>query len=121
MATKHILSIGIPPPDQVKHGLENSKAKVKDDFNIDVELFYFDAKKFEETEIENIGAKLRSRKWDGVVVGGGVRLNPDMTEIFEKVVNSAHEFAPQARMGFNQSGEDLYECVKRGWTGMWSE
>ena len=111
---KQIVSIGVVPPEHVRTALESSAARAKGDLNCDVELFYFDANNF-SCELESITEKLRSKEWHGVIIGGGVRLNDKMTDIFEKVVNAARETVPAARMGFNSSGDDLYECVKRNY------
>lgn len=44
---------------------------------------------------------LKSRKWDVVIVGFGVRGNPNHTVFFEWLVNEIRERVPEAKLGFN--------------------
>ncbi|MCJ1325031.1 hypothetical protein MMC10_001693 [Thelotrema lepadinum] len=56
---------------------------------------------------------LGSKKWDGVIIGFGIRGVPECTEFFEKLVNAAREIVPGAPFGFNTRPDDLYECLLR--------
>ncbi len=53
---------------------------------------------------------LRSRAWDCVLLGGGLRGGE--VELFEQVVNLVHQEAPRARIAFNDSF-DLLAAVRR--------
>lgn len=56
---------------------------------------------------------LRSRKWDCVLIGNGVRSIPRNFLLFELLVNLVHEHAPQARICFNTKPDDSAESVRR--------
>jgi len=59
-----------------------------------------------------ITAALRSRPWECVVIGGGVR-NDDEVELFEQVVNLVRRHAPDAAIAFNTTAEGTYEAAAR--------
>ena len=52
-------------------------------------------------------------KADIVVVGAGVRTDPDLFRLFEVVINIIHEKAPKAKIAFNTIPHDTVEAVKR--------
>ena len=56
---------------------------------------------------------LGSKKWDGLIVGFGIRGVPECTEFFENLVNAAREIVPGTPLGFNTRPDDIYECVVR--------
>ena len=55
-------------------------------------------------------AALRSRPWECVVVGGGVRSEP---ELLERVVDLVRAHAPAAPIAFNATPTDTYEAAAR--------
>lgn len=57
-----------------------------------------------------VAAALRSRPWECVVVGGGVRSEP---ELLERVVDLVREHAPDAPIAFNATPTDTYEAAVR--------
>jgi hypothetical protein len=56
---------------------------------------------------------LRSRKFDCVVIGAGLREPPERLHLFEKIINLVHVFAPEARICFNTTPADTAEAVRR--------
>jgi hypothetical protein len=56
---------------------------------------------------------LDSRRWDVVVVGGGLRADPDQLELFERVVNLVHRHAPDAAIAFNSSPDGTLDAAAR--------
>jgi hypothetical protein len=60
-----------------------------------------------------VGAALTSSPWDCVLVGGGIRKNEDLLELFEQVVNLVHRHAPQALISFNATPDDVPAAVRR--------
>lgn len=56
---------------------------------------------------------LKSKKWDGVIIGFGVKGNPELNEFFEGLVNAVREYAPQAKIGFNTSPDSTVAAAKR--------
>lgn len=67
-----------------------------------------------ETAIEVATKAIQSRKWDFVCIGAGVRKGPKHAFlIFEQLCNLIHEYAPQAKLCFNESPQTSVEAVKR--------
>ena len=50
---------------------------------------------------------------DVVVIGAGIRTLPVYFALFEKLINTIHAEAPQARIAFNTSPKDTAEAVQR--------
>jgi hypothetical protein len=57
---------------------------------------------------------LRSKKYDCVVIGGGVRLPPRNLALFEVVINAIHKAAPEAAIAFNTRPDDSADGAARG-------
>lgn len=98
-------------PQQLKKVIMAEARKVDEaGFDIDVVMV-----KPEDSEaaLKQVKDKLRSKKWDGYVVGWGVRGNVQYTLLFEQLVNAGIEIIPGTKMGFNTRPDDLYECVVR--------
>jgi len=66
---------------------------------------------------DDIGAvvttALRSRPWECVVVGGGIRKPEDQLELFEMIVNLVRRHAPDAAIAFNQNPADVVDAAAR--------
>ncbi|WP_424313614.1 hypothetical protein [Haloferula sp.] len=65
------------------------------------------------TASEQVQEALKKERPDIVLVGAGLRTDPDLLHLFEKVINAIHEHAPSARITFNQFPYDSVEAVKR--------
>lgn len=59
-----------------------------------------------------VTAALRSRPWECVVIGGGVRAGDDLL-LFEQVVNLVRQHAPGAPVAFNATASDTFEAAAR--------
>jgi len=57
-----------------------------------------------------VAAALAARPWECVVIGGGVRHDP---ELFERVVNLVRRHAPGAAIAFNETPSDTFEAAAR--------
>ena len=55
---------------------------------------------------------LRSREFDCVVIGAGLRAAPQLL-LFEKLINLVHAHAPGAKICFNTTPADTAEAVRR--------
>ncbi|MEQ3552418.1 hypothetical protein WIS52_18240 [Pseudonocardia nematodicida] len=66
-----------------------------------------------EGALPAITAALRARAYDCVVVGGGIRSDPDSLELFEEVVNLSRTHQPGAEIAFNSSPDGCAEAVLR--------
>lgn len=59
---------------------------------------------------------LAAQHFDCVVIGAGLRQPPALLHLFERVLNTIHAHAPDARLCFNTSPADTAEAVQR-WIG----
>jgi hypothetical protein len=120
-AKKRVIMIGLGP-DAVDYdrfpGLTPEKlvAQLKADeaalnaLGYDAQQFFIDRG---ETAEAVVTKKLTESKFDCVVIGAGVRNNPDHILLFEKLVNVVHQYAPSAKIAFNTKASDTAEAVRR--------
>ena len=57
--------------------------------------------------------RLGRRRYDCVLVAGGVRLDPELTPLFQTVVNVVRETLPDAALCFNTDPTTTLEAVAR--------
>lgn len=57
--------------------------------------------------------RLSQRRYDCVVIGGGLRMPPKSLLLFEALVNAVHRSAPDAAIAFNTSPQDTAEAAAR--------
>jgi hypothetical protein len=62
---------------------------------------------------EIIREKLTATTYDCILIGAGVRTDPDEFILFEKAINIVHEVAPQSRICFNTGPTDSVDAVRR--------
>jgi hypothetical protein len=67
----------------------------------------------EEGAVAEIEAVLRSRSFDCVIIGAGLREPPEHLLLFEKILNLVHRLAPEASIAFNSAPADTAEAVRR--------
>lgn len=65
------------------------------------------------TASEIVIARLAEKKYDGIIIGAGIRVAESNLLLFEKLVNTVHAHAPQAKIVFNTSPKDNVAAVKR--------
>lgn len=63
------------------------------------------------TEAARLAAALADQPADVVVLGAGIRLNPQATLLFEALVNAAAD--ARVRLGFNSRPTDTAEAIAR--------
>ena len=68
---------------------------------------------FGETAEAVLRGRLEQEHFNCILIGAGVRTNPNNFLLFEKLVNVAHEHAPQARLCFNALPSDAAAAVQR--------
>jgi hypothetical protein len=56
---------------------------------------------------------LDRRRWEVVVVGGGVRKAEDQLDLFERILNLVHRHAPGAAIAFNSTPGDTFDAAAR--------
>lgn len=67
-----------------------------------------------DEDVESVVTEaLRSRSWQVVVVGGGLRTVDDPPELFERVVNLVRRHAPGAAIAFNRTPGEIYDAAAR--------
>lgn len=57
--------------------------------------------------------KLSEAPFDCVMIGAGIRTDPDHFLMFEKLINVVHECAPAAKICFNTLPHDTADAVQR--------
>ena len=67
----------------------------------------------DETAGPTVERQLRSKSYDCVVIGAGVRLPPRGLALFEVVINAVHKAAPGAAIAFNTRPEDSDAAAAR--------
>jgi hypothetical protein len=68
---------------------------------------------FGDTAEAVLQSRLKQTRFNCVMIGAGVRVNPANFILFERLINVVHEHAPQAKLCFNQLPSDTAEAVKR--------
>jgi hypothetical protein len=65
------------------------------------------------TASETVIARLKEKSYDAIIIGAGIRVAESNFLLFEKLVNTVHAHAPQAKICFNTSPKDNVAAVKR--------
>lgn len=66
----------------------------------------------DEAEAE-LRAQLNEHNYGIALIGGGIRLLPENTVLFERIVNVLVDLAPKIRLSFNTSPENTLDAVGR--------
>ena len=119
---RRVLVIGLDPyrvpgpwdPEPVARAIEKSASRLAER-GLDAESCLVGLDGSDDVEAV-VTAALRSRPWDCVVVGGGLRSSEELLEMFEMVVNLVHRLAPDASIAFNSTPSDIADAVERRWT-----
>lgn len=75
------------------------------------DLFLIDFDELDGRAQAKLVERLQSRQYDCVVVGGGIRKESGLLELFQVVVNLVHWYQPQAALAFNDSPGDSPDWV----------
>ena len=114
----HFINVGLPPNHpsipahlhaQVAAGCDALQASY-DRCNAHLSLFYTTPDTVDEfvAYMKQHGSQL-----DGVVIGFGVRGNPELTPFFEQLVDAVRVYAPKARLIFNSSPTNSLQGIQR--------
>lgn len=71
---------------------------------------------FDDTAEDRIVELLAREPYECVVIGGGIRKEESLLELFERVVNLVRQHAPQAAIAFNTGPDDSADAAQR-WLG----
>ncbi|MEU0970591.1 hypothetical protein ABZ357_36200 [Streptomyces sp. NPDC005917] len=97
--------------EAVRSGMAAGRARLEEiGFTVDVCLLDYG-----RTAEAVYRAALAAKDYDIVLIGAGVRLDPELTPLFEVLVNITHELAPGAKLCFNVSPSTIAEAVQRWW------
>jgi hypothetical protein len=116
--TPRVLVIGLDPyrvpgpwdPKPVADAIEVGIARFAE-HGLGVETCLFGLDGSDDVEAV-LSAALRSRPWDCVVIGGGIRDEYEV-ELFEQVLNLIRRNAPDAAIALNGATEETYEAAAR--------
>jgi hypothetical protein len=121
MAKKTVLAIGIDPgfadlaafpqftPELVRSYIDAQIERLRK-LGFEVDSCLID---LGETAEAVATMALRSKRYDCVVIGAGLRLPAPQLLLFEKIVNLIHSLAPDAKICFNTTPADTAEAVQR--------
>ena len=121
MAKKSVLAIGIDPvfvdytalpqftPEMFRSYIDAQLERVRD-MGYDVTSCLID---LGDTAEAVTAEALRSRDFDCVLIGAGLRQPPERLLLFERIINLIHRLAPQASICFNTTPADTAEAVRR--------
>lgn len=65
------------------------------------------------TAAQRVAEALAKHRYEVVIIGAGIRMQPSTTGLLETVLNTIVFHQPQARIGFNTSPVDSLEAVQR--------
>ena len=97
------------PPEKLEGALRRDQAALKE-AGYDARLCFVD---HGETAEATVRADLAESGADCVLIGAGVRTDPEEFALFETLVNVVHEAAPAARICFNTGPQDSVAAVRR--------
>ena len=124
MAKKKVLGIGIDTKlidvnlatttgwdaSRVQAAAQNAIGRLMD-LGYEVQSCFVDLGETAESVVSDI---LSREKFDCIMVGAGVRLLPQHTVLFEKIINAIHQKAPPStKICFNTNPSDTVEAVLR--------
>lgn len=67
----------------------------------------------ETASLAGLEATLKSKAFDVIMVGAGIRVPPVNFMLFENMINCIHAHAPHAKITFNTSPMDMLEAIQR--------
>jgi hypothetical protein len=115
-ATPFVLFLGLPShhplvpaamQDAVEQGLRETQKQA------DAAGVHMQQVMVAPEELPQIEAALRSKPWDGVIIGNGVRANMDLTHYMEQLIVAIRRDAPQAVLMFNTTPLTCMAAIRR--------
>jgi hypothetical protein len=67
----------------------------------------------DKSAVATLEGQFAAKSYDGVVIGGGIRLPPKSLLLFEMLINAVHRAAPGAKIAFNTKPEDTADAAAR--------
>jgi hypothetical protein len=124
MAKKKVLGIGIDPKlidsnlatttgwdtNRVKLAVQDANKRLTE-LGYELQTCLID---LGETAESVVSDKLSRENFDCIMIGAGIRLVPQHTVLFEKIINAVHQkAAPSSKICFNTNPGDTVEAVLR--------
>ena len=121
MPTKNVLLVGLDPSvvnydrwpgltaEKLEAGLRREEAALNDG-GYNASICFVD---HGETAAKVVSATLSEKHYDCILIGAGVRTDPDEFLLFEMLINLVHDKAPGAKICFNTGPTDSVDAVKR--------
>jgi hypothetical protein len=97
--------------DTVRRGIEATR-RTLDEMGLDFDNFLIDRTESVEARFRD---KLASNDYAIIVIGGGVRLEPSLTHLFEALVNCIRTHSAHSTMCFNTGPDTTPEAIRRWW------
>lgn len=96
-------------PKKLRAGLEGDRDKMNN-LGYEAKLGLIDNA---ETASESVIAMLSKRTYDCVLIGAGVRIVDEYVLLFEVLINTVHQHAPETKICFNTGPFDSVDAVQR--------
>lgn len=113
----NILAIGFDPhtipgfdPAPVAAGIEQG-SRLFAELGLTEDLLLIDFAELGGAAEAKIVEKLKSKQYDAVLIGGGIRKPAQLLELFQTVLNLVHWHQPDAAIAFNESPGDSPDWV----------
>ncbi|KAH7094498.1 hypothetical protein FB567DRAFT_510345 [Paraphoma chrysanthemicola] len=98
-------------PAEIKANIDADEKRVTE-AGYDVTVYFFDDQD-PQKGLDWFEAKLKEVHFDGIMIGVGLRLIPEQTALYEKVVNVARRLSPDSVFLFNEGPGMNYAAVQR--------
>lgn len=96
-------------PEKLEAAL-NADASTLEELGYDASIIFVDRG---ETAEAVVNRALFEKAYDCILIGAGVRTDPDEFLLFERLVNLIHKSAPQASICFNTNPTDTAAAIQR--------
>jgi hypothetical protein len=96
-------------PEKLRAALEGDRNKLNA-LGYEADWLFID---YADRAYDVVADALKHNSYDCVLIGAGVRLDPDHFLVFERLVNAVHHHAPQASICFNTNPSDTAKAVQR--------
>lgn len=99
-------------PSEISAKIAADAQRLKDAGH-DITEFFLDENEI-AAGLDWLKTKLREERFDGIMIGSGLRLIPEMTSIFEEVVNVVVQEGNGCVLLFNDGPGGNWDAVERG-------
>ncbi|KAI9714909.1 MAG: hypothetical protein M1820_000198 [Bogoriella megaspora] len=108
LSPKHSKSLQFMPEDRLAQMLQASE-KALEEAGYDAKCVYLER----DDDVEYAKATIKEKDWDTIVIGAGIRTIPELTLVWETLLNAAHLALPNKLLCFNSNPADVLDAVRR--------